>query len=98
MAGDPAAWRFTRAVRRVQPLEPILADYATNVCGHPVRRHETHGPHPTVTWSIDGDPMVELRIQPDGPDRLLVHDLTLLTPVRKNLRTRHLVIEYAGSG
>ena len=79
-------------------MEPLLADYATNVCGHPVRRHDTHGHRPSVIWSIDGDPMVELLIAPDGPDRLLVHDVALLAPIRKTLRTRHLVIEYAGAG
>jgi hypothetical protein len=94
---DAAAWRFTRAVRRVQPLEEILADHATNVCGHPVRRREAHGARPGVTWSIDGEPMAELVVGPDGPDRLLVHDLSLLGPVRRALRTRHLVVEYAAT-
>jgi hypothetical protein len=93
--GGTAAWRFERAVRRVQPLEGILADYATQVCGLPVRRREAHGAQAGVTWSIDGEPMVELVVEPDGPDRLLVHELSLLAPVRRTLRTRHLRIEYA---
>jgi hypothetical protein len=90
-------WRFARAVARVQPVEGILAEYATAVCGLPVRRTETHGAHPGVTWSIDGTVMVELVAEASGPDRLLVHELSLLGPVRKALRTRHLRIEHAPS-
>jgi hypothetical protein len=93
--GDGATWRFTMAVRRAHPVDGILADYATNVCGLPVRRRETHGAHPGVTWSIDGDPMVELVVEDDGPDRLVVHEVSLLRPVRRALRTRHIRIEYA---
>jgi hypothetical protein len=76
-------------------VDLILADYATNVCGLPVRRRESHGARPGVTWSIDGEPMVELVVEDDGPDRLVVHEVSLLGPVRRALRTRHLRIEYA---
>ena len=96
--GGTTDWRFARAVARVRPVEGILAEYATTVCGLPVRRNETHGVRPGVTWSIDGDVMVELVPTDDGPDRLLVHELSLLGPVRKALRTRHLRIEYTPAG
>jgi hypothetical protein len=102
-------WHFARAVARVRPVEAILADYATTVCGLPVRRTERRGENgergqdgerrgrPGVTWSIDGDVMVELVVSDDGPDHLLVRELSLLGPLRKALRTRHLRIEYGSS-
>jgi hypothetical protein len=38
------------------------------------------------------------RVEPvEGPDDLVVHELSLLGPLRKALRTRHLKIEYASS-
>jgi hypothetical protein len=48
-----------------------------------------------VTWSIGGDVMVEFVPADHDPDRLVAHELSLLRPVRKALRTRHLTIEYA---
>jgi hypothetical protein len=89
-----SAWRFTRSVARVQPVDAVLADYATNVCGLPVRRRENPPPRPGVTWSIDDAVMVEFVHAEEGPGRLLVHELSLLAPLRKKLRSRHLMIEY----
>jgi hypothetical protein len=93
-------WRFARAVARVAPVEHILAEYATAVCGLPVRRRETHDPGlglvlGRVTWSIDDEVMVELVPSAEGPHLLRVHDLSLLGPIRKALRTRHVRVEYA---
>ena len=97
-ATERSDWHFDRAVARVEPVEGILAEYATAVCGLPVRRSERRdGERPGVTWSIDGDVMVELVTSADGPDHLLVHELSLLGPLRKALRTRHLKLEYASS-
>lgn len=49
--------------------------------------------HPGVTWSIDGDVMVELLHSEAGPDRLIVHEVALLRPLKKWLRSRHVTIE-----
>ena len=82
-------------MRRVQPLEALLADYATNVCGLPLRRQENvDDDQPSVTWSIDGEPMAQLLVTPEGPDRLVIHELSLLGPARKAVRTRHIQIDY----
>ena len=49
---------------------------------------------PGVTWSIDGDVMAELLVGETGPSRLVVHEMALLAPLRKALRTRHVRIEH----
>jgi hypothetical protein len=94
VGGETVAWRFRRAVTRVAAVEAILAEYATDVCGLPVRRQEVHGDRPGVRWSIGGETMVELVVEPEGPDTLLVRELSLLGSVRKAVRTRHLKIDY----
>jgi hypothetical protein len=80
-----------------------VADYAVSYCGRPVRRREVaplqSALHfPGVTWSIDGDVVVEFLASDRGPGRLLVHDIALLRPLRKRLRSRHVQIAYAMSG
>jgi hypothetical protein len=82
----------------VQPVDAILADYATTTCGRPVRRQEHALPTRTkgyVTWAIDGDVMVEFLPALRGPGRLLVHEIALLAPLKKQLRTRHVTVEYS---
>ena len=101
-AGDrAAAWRFSRAVARVAVVDAILAEYATSYCGRPLRRREI-GPSesavevPGVTWSIEGDVMVEYLHNDDGPGRVIVHEFALLAVVKKQLRSGHVTIEYRG--
>jgi hypothetical protein len=99
-ADDEAArWRFRRAVARVAVIDAILADYATSYCGLPVRRREVLPLQsavelPCVTWSIDGEVMVEFLPADDGPGQLLVREIALLAAVKKQLRSRHVRIEY----
>ena len=92
-----ATWRFTRSVARVEIVDRVLADYATT-CGRPVRRRE-HGlpgrARGYVSWSIDGEVMVEFLPGLKGPGRLLVHEIGLVAPLKKQLRTRHVAIEYS---
>jgi hypothetical protein len=102
-AEDAAAlWRFQRAVARVGVVDDILADYATSYCGRPLRRHEVAPMEsavqvPGVTWSIDGDVMVEFLASDRGPGRLVVHEIALLTDLRKRLRSRHVLIEHGSA-
>jgi hypothetical protein len=99
-AEDAAAlWRFRRAVSRTAPVERVLAAYATDYCRRPLRRREVLPMTsaielPGVTWSIDGDVMAELLVGETGPSRLVVHEVALLAPLRKALRTRHVQIEH----
>jgi hypothetical protein len=74
-----------------------VADYAVAYYGRPYRRQETTTPRPTVTWSIDREVVVELVVDGSGPGpaRLLVHELGLLQPLRKRVRSRHLTIGHA---
>ena len=51
---------------------------------------------PGVTWSIEGDVMVEYLHDDGGPGRLIVHELALLAVIKKQLRSRHVTIEYQG--
>ena len=101
-AEDRAAkWRFARAVERVAVVEAILADYATSYCGRPLRRREIAPLESavevaSVTWSIEGDVMVEYLHNDDGPGRLIVHEFALLAVIKKQLRSRHVTIEYQG--
>jgi hypothetical protein len=66
--------------------------------GRPVRRRELRpaGGVAGVTWSIDGDVMVTFTPAVGGPSRVLVHEIGLLQPIRKQLRSGHVVVEHAG--
>jgi len=96
---DAAAWRLRRSLARVEAVDQVLADYAASWVGLPVRRRDLPWPqHPSVTWSIDNEVMVELLHHDSGPDRLLVHEVALLQPLRKRLRSRHTKIDYVPRG
>lgn len=99
-AADRAAeWRFARAIGRVGVVDGVVAEHATAWCGRPYRRRDVRPlasavELPGVTWSIDGDVVVELLYADHGPHRLVVHDVALLAPLRKVLRSRHVAIEH----
>ena len=99
-AADRASeWRFGRAIARVAVVDDVVAEHATAWCGRPYRRREVRPLEsavdlPGVTWSIDGDVVVELLYADRGAHRLVVHDVALLAPVRKVLRSRHVTIEH----
>jgi hypothetical protein len=93
-------WRHRRAVDRAAVIEDIVADYATSICGRPVRRREVPPMTsaielPGVIWSIDGDVMVELLVVDGERPRVVVHEIALLKPIKRQLRTRHLDVELA---
>jgi hypothetical protein len=97
-----ASWRFARATARVRVVDGVLADYATSFCGRPVRRSEAAPMQssvqlPGITWSIDGDLMVEFLYEDTGPSRLVIHEIALLRPLRKQLRSKHVTIEHGPS-
>jgi hypothetical protein len=96
---EAALWRFRRAVARVAVVDSILAEYATSYCGLPVRRRvvvplQSAVEVPGVTWTIDGEVMVEFLPDERGPGRLIVREIALLSSVKKQLRSRHVRIEY----
>ena len=96
---EAALWRFHRAVARVASVDSILAEYATSYCGLPVRRRDVAPLQsavevPGVTWSIDGEVMVEFLPDEHGPGRLIVREIALLSSLKKQLRSRHVRIEY----
>ena len=92
-------WRHQRAVARVRKVDDLVADYATAYWGRPYRRREIRPFESSielagVIWSIDGQALVELHtLTEDGVARLLVHDIGLLAPLKRALRTRHIRIE-----
>jgi hypothetical protein len=93
-------WRYRRAVARAAAIEDIVANYATSICGRPVRRREVLPVTsaielPGVIWSIDGDVMVELLVIDGERPRVVVHEIALLKPIKTALRTRHLAVELA---
>ena len=47
-----------------------------------------------VTWTIDGEVMVEFLPGDSGPGRLVVREIALLSSVKKQVRSRHVRIEY----
>jgi hypothetical protein len=89
-------WRFDRSLARVEPaVEALVADYATSYCLRPVRRREIRKRAAAgVQWSIDREAVVDLIDEGRGPVLLLVHDIALLRPLRRQLRSRHVRIEY----
>jgi hypothetical protein len=100
IAEDRAArWRFRRVVARVDAVDAVIAEFATSYCGRPFRRRDV-GPLesavdlPGVTWTVEGEVIVELLYADRGPSRLLVHEIALVRPLRKLLRSRHLTVEY----
>jgi hypothetical protein len=97
-----ASWRFARTTARVRAVDDVLADYATSFCGRPVRRVEVAPMQsavqlPGITWSIDGDVMVEFLYEDTGPSRLVISEIALLRPLKKQLRSRHVTIEHRPS-
>lgn len=92
-------WGYQRALRLVEPVvEEILATYATSFCLRPVRRSDwEHDGCFGVRWSIDGELMVELRYDGRVPVDLVVHDVTLMRPLRKRLRSRRIRVAHIGA-
>jgi hypothetical protein len=89
-------WLFERAVRRVDPVDAVVADYATSICGRAARRREVRpgGPDVGVTWSIDGEVVVCFTPKQQGRSVVTIHEIALLQPLRKQLRSRHLAVAY----
>ena len=98
MEGAAGTWGFRRAVARVAVVDDVIADYAVAYYGRPVRRRDEPAAPGRVTWSVDEQLVVELRCRERGPDRLTVHELGLLEPLRKRLRSRHVTVEPAPPG
>jgi hypothetical protein len=92
-----AAWRLRQVLSRLDEVDAVVAEYAAAYYGRPYRRQETATPRPAVTWSIDKEVVAELVVDADdpGPARLLVHELGLLQPLRKRIRSGHLTIGHA---
>ena len=64
-------WLFERAIRRVAPVDGVVAEYATSICGRPARRREVRPDGAddglgTVTWSIDDEVVVEFTAMAAG--------------------------------
>jgi hypothetical protein len=90
-------WRYRRAVARVEnTIDDVVAEFAVSYVGRAVQRREVLPPRPLpgVTWSIDGDLVVELVYRESERDRILVHDITLLDALKKRLRTRHVEVAH----
>src|SRR5262245_36440412 len=91
----PAVWRCKRTLAGMQAaVEATGADDAPSNGRRGARRHECW-PEPgraegRVRWSIDGELVLELRIPPTGPAELIVHDFSLIDPLRRAVRTRHV--------
>jgi hypothetical protein len=84
----------------LRAVDSIVGEYATAYCGLPFRRREVGPEHtddsaPRVVWSIEGHTVVEYMHDDAGPGRLVVHEISLLKPLRKQLRSRHVRITYA---
>jgi hypothetical protein len=97
-ASDERGWRFERAVARVEAtIDEVVADHATSYVGRPVQRRTVAPPRPLpgITWSIDGELVVEFVHRTSGADQVVVHDLSLLDTLRKRLRSRHVEVGYA---
>ena len=86
------AWRFRRAVARVEPsLTPLLVEHATGYWQRPLARLEVGNER--VVWTIDREIVLEFRFSLNGPSQLVVHDFSLYEPVRGAIRSRHVGIK-----
>lgn len=93
-------WRCQRALARIEPqVEAIVAEHATSFWQRGARRYEVwpgpDQPRGCVRWTIDDELVLELHVAVRGAADLVVHDFSLIGPLRKALRTRHVHIRYA---
>jgi hypothetical protein len=102
MAGSSpgTAWRFQRAVGRIEPaVTAILAEHAVSYWQRGWSRREVADPTGTggqrVVWTIDGEVVLEFRFAARGRSSLVVHDFSLFDPLRKAIRTRHVLLRLA---
>ncbi len=96
---DPVAWRFRRALARIEPtVEALVAEHAASYWQRGARRRELQpgaGEDRRVQWSIDDEMVLELQVPPRGPATLVVHDFSLHDPLKRALCTRRLRIRFA---
>jgi hypothetical protein len=79
----------------VPAVDDLVAGYASEWCMRAYQRRDVEVDGGAgVRWSIEGDALVDLEFPAHGPARLLVRDVTLVRPLRRRLRTRHVVIAY----
>jgi hypothetical protein len=93
-------WLFERAVRRVDIVDEVVADYAVSIWGRPVRRRESRsdqveGILGKVTWSIDDEVVVELTAVARGRHEVAVYDVGLLRSLRQSLRSRRVLVAHS---
>ena len=99
---DPVVWRCRRALARIEPqVDAIVAEHATSFWQRGARRYEDwprlDQPDARVRWVIDKELVLELRVAARGAADLVVHDFSLIDPLRRGLRTRHVRIRHAVS-
>ena len=92
-SADPNAWRLNRALARVEQIvDGIVAEHATTYWGLPYRRQ---GTSIGAMWRIDQQPVVEFRFAGDGPSTLVVYELSLVSELKKAIRSRHVTVREA---
>lgn len=74
-------------------IDAVLGDYVTTYSMRAVRRS---GDDAVARWTVDGDVMVEL-IRSRGTVRVVVHELGLVSDLRKQLRSHRVSVAYAGA-
>jgi hypothetical protein len=83
-----------------QHIDRIVADYAVSYCLRAVQRavrtgEDDSGKDGAVTWTIDDHLMVEFHGDGRGGGNVRVHEIGLLAPLRKELRSKRLHVEYS---
>ncbi len=96
-ASGATGWRAQRLLERVEPaVEAVVAHQATTYWNRGAKRSAVAVDGRTrVSWTIDGDHVVDLEVGPRGPARVTVHDVGLLQPLQRSLRTRRVVVGLA---
>jgi hypothetical protein len=81
------------AIAKVEAaIDGIVAEYVTTYALLPVQRRELEDG--AVTWSSDKEVLVELSSGDRQPARVVVREIGLLQPLKKQLRSRRVTIEY----
>jgi hypothetical protein len=81
------------AIAKVEAaIDGILAEYVTTYALLPVQRRGSEDG--AVTWSSDNAVLVELTSRDRQSARVVVCEIGLLQPIRKQLRSRRVTIEY----
>jgi hypothetical protein len=93
MATERHRGRAEQAAAIEQRIDRIVVDYAAAYCLRAVQREQAIDDL-AIAWTVDDHLMVVFRSDDRGGGDVRVHEIGLLAPLRKGLRSRRLRVTY----